>query len=100
MPFKPGQSGNPLGTPKLKPFLDAVNRAIAQDDAKRLRAAAEKLLTLASEGTQWAVEMLADRLDGRPMQQTEISGPEGGPIGIAQIERRIVDPADTNAPGV
>ncbi len=68
MPFKPGESGNPSGAVKSKPFFEALNRAIAQDDAKRLRGAAEKLLDLANEGESWAVQMLADRLDGKAAQ--------------------------------
>jgi hypothetical protein len=68
MAFKPGESGNPDGRPKDHKFLQALNRAIAQDDGRRLRSAAEKLLDLASTGEQWAVKELADRLDGKPAQ--------------------------------
>jgi hypothetical protein len=53
----------PLKSPRL--FDDALRRAIAQDDGKRLRDAAEKLLTEASRGKPWALAMLADRLDGK-----------------------------------
>ena len=78
--FKPGQSGNPSGKHKNKQFIDALNRAIAQDDGKRLRDAAEKLLDLAAAGEQWAVQMLADRLDGKPAQT--ILGDPDEPIKI------------------
>jgi len=53
---------------------DALRRAIAQDDGKRIRAAAEKLIDLASEGTPWAVKELADRLDGKAFQSIALSG--------------------------
>jgi hypothetical protein len=80
MPFEPGQSGNPAGNQKSKRFFAALDRAIAQDDAKRLRAAAEKLLDKAEAGEPWAIAMLADRLDGKPSQQMEHTGEGGGPI--------------------
>lgn len=68
--FKKGQSGNPGGRKDEKKFSAALDRAIAQDDGERLRKAAEKLLTLASDGEAWAVKELADRLDGKPHQST------------------------------
>ena len=74
-----GQPGNKNAT-KNKIWAEALDRAIAQDDGKRLRGAAEKLLDLAADGEQWAVKELGDRLDGKPTQQTEISGPDGGAI--------------------
>jgi len=77
-----GQPGNDNAT-KNKRFYEALDRAIAQDDGKRLRGAAEKLLTLADQGEAWAVRELADRLDGKPKQQVEASGPEGGAIRIS-----------------
>ena len=71
MAFVPGQSGNPAGTQPSKPFMQALGRAIAQDDAKRLRQCAETLLDLAAAGESWAVQMLADRLDGKPKQSID-----------------------------
>jgi len=48
-----------------------LKRAIAADNAERLRAAAEKLLDLAAQGDTGQFQMLADRLDGKPKQQLE-----------------------------
>lgn len=78
MPFKPGVSGNPAGGAKPKRFYAALDRAIAADDGKRLRAAAERLLDEAVNGEAWAIKELADRLDGKVAQ--EIVGSEGGPL--------------------
>ena len=78
MPFIKGQSGNPEGKKPNKPFLDALNRAIAQDDAKRVRQAAEQLLDLAASGEQWAVKELIDRLDGKAVQT--VAGDAENPI--------------------
>lgn len=77
MPFEPGQSGNPAGGAKSRRFYAALDRAIIQEDSKRLRAAAEKLLDLASVGEPWAVQMLADRLDGKAAQQLQLAGHDG-----------------------
>jgi hypothetical protein len=63
--WEKGQSGNPEGRRLEKPFLDNLKRAIVQDDAKRLRAAAEKLLDMAAEGVPWAMELLIEKLDGK-----------------------------------
>lgn len=60
-----------------KPFREALTRAIKQDDGKRIRATAEKLLDLAAEGQAWAVKELADRVDGKVAQQVIGSGSEG-----------------------
>lgn len=73
MPFKKGQSGNPTGSRDRFSFLNALNRAIAQDDGKRLRDAAEQLLTLAAEGEAWAIRELADRLDGKPKESVNVN---------------------------
>lgn len=77
MPFQPGQSGNPSGYKREAKFRAALDRAIAQDDGKRLRGAAEKLLDLASAGESWAVKELADRLDGKPAQTVDVGNKDG-----------------------
>lgn len=71
--WKPGQSGNPSGAQREKKFLAALERAILQDDGVKLRAAAEKLLDCAVEGESWAIQQLADRLDGKASQQIDLN---------------------------
>ena len=81
MPWKPGESGNPSGRQSNKRFMQALDRAIAQDDSERIRLAADQLLNLAAAGEQWAVQMLADRLDGKVAQVQVVQGSEdGGPV--------------------
>lgn len=63
-----------LNAAKSGTFGDALRKVIAQDDGKRLRAAAEKLMDLAAEGTPWAVKELADRTDGKAFQSIALSG--------------------------
>lgn len=74
-----GQPGNQNAT-KNKVWIAALNRAIAQDDGKRLRAAAERLLDLAAAGEIPALKELGDRLDGKPTQQLEHTGKDGAPL--------------------
>lgn len=78
---------------KSRLFYNTLNRAIVQDDGKRIRAAAEKLLDLAANGEAWAVRELADRLDGKPSQT--IAGDQESPLTlINRIERVIVKSPD------
>jgi len=92
MAWVKGQSGNPDGGKNQKLFLGALNRAIAQEDGKRLRESAEQLLTRAAEGEQWAVQMLADRLDGKAAQVIAGPGDNGEHTLINKIEEILVDP--------
>ena len=78
MSYQPGESGNPAGSkPKSKRFLTVLQRAVEQDDYKRLRSGVERLLDLAADGDRDALQFIADRLDGKPKQQTEITGADG-----------------------
>lgn len=86
MAWKPGESGNPEGPVKQKRFYAALDRAIAQEDGKQLRDAADKLLSEAAKGEPWAIQMLADRLDGKPAQQVALTGPDDGPL-VVEINR-------------
>ncbi len=72
MPFKPGVSGNPKGKAGPKRFHDALERAMVQDDGKRLRKAVESLLDLAAEGVPWAIQFLCERLDGKATQTIQV----------------------------
>ena len=87
MAWKEGQSGNPDGAKRAMLFLGALNRAIAQDDGKRLRKSAENLLDHAAAGEQWATLMLADRLDGKAAQQLVLAGDADQPLKIVHESR-------------
>lgn len=62
----------------------AILRALEQrsrvDQIAELDRIAARLLILAGEGDLGAIRELGDRLDGRPKQQIEATGGEGGPI--------------------
>lgn len=94
-PFQPGQSGNPAGRPKTKPFKDALKKAIdlAGDDGVALKLVATALLVKAQDGDVQAIKEIADRLDGKVSQP--ISGDdEAPPVRIEKIERVITNPAN------
>jgi hypothetical protein len=58
---------------KNRQWRGALDRAIATDNGKRLRAAAEQLLNKAEAGEPWAIKEIADRLDGKPHQSVELT---------------------------
>ena len=71
--------------PKEKQFYGALRRAIIGDSGERLRRAAEALLDHAANGEYWAINMLADRLDGKPTQQLQALDEEGRSVAVALI---------------
>jgi hypothetical protein len=75
MPWKRGQSGNPLGRLSEKPFRDALRMVIAAagTDLKKLRRIAEALVEKAESGDLQAIKEVADRLDGKPALSAEIT---------------------------
>lgn len=81
-----------------KEFRAALQRALAkradgQGWVVALDKIANKLLDLAESGEQWAVQELANRIDGKPAQQVVLNGDEeGGPVKIQTIEIKAVDP--------
>ena len=77
MTWKKGESGNPNGRPTEKVFAEAVRRAVLDTDKAtgciRLRLIAEQLVTKALEGDGWAIQTIADRLDGKPAQESNVN---------------------------
>ena len=81
MPFQPG---NQIGR-KSRDWEAAVRRAIIGDDGKRLRGAAETVLSLAEQGERWAVEMLRDTLDGKARQAIDLQSEEGRTLAVSIV---------------
>ena len=66
----------------------AVYRKEADDEGKmrkRINIIADKLCRAAIEGDMAAIREIGDRLDGKPKTQSEVSGPDGGPIQTEEI---------------
>lgn len=69
-----GRSGTNKG--KEKAFADAVRIAVnreADDGRKKLMLLADKLVDFALAGEGWAMQQIADRLDGKPAQESTVT---------------------------
>jgi hypothetical protein len=72
-----GQPGNQNGK-KGKLFYNQLRVALVQEDSRKLRTIAQKLVDAAEQGEPWAIKEVIDRVDGKAVQATEISGLDGG----------------------
>jgi len=79
MPFQKGKSGNPGGKGKDKAFADAVRVAVNRvhdgdpEGRKKLTVLADRLVDWALAGEGWAYAQIADRLDGKPAQESTVN---------------------------
>lgn len=97
-----GQPGNTNAT-KNRPWRLALDRALEKksrvDQIEALDVIAEKVIDTAiagpsyEKGDPWlsAVHELADRLDGKPAQQLQLSGDEENPL-VTKVVREVVKP--------
>lgn len=89
--------GAPVGNQnaaKAKIVSDAIRKALASEDWKRLRLGSEKVAEAYAAGEPWAVQFVADRMDGKPAQAVTVAGDEdGSPVKtITEIVIRGIDP--------
>lgn len=80
--------------------VDELRKPIVEEAQITLRSHLERLRSLseaAEAGNQFsaaiAAEVARGKASGLYIEKTELSGPNGGPVPITTIERRIVDPA-------
>lgn len=99
-PFVKGVSGNPSGRPKKLPITDALREELAKRGNHNVRndiAIARILVKMAIAGDAAAIREIADRVEGKARQRTEISGPDGAAIPFdlpdtrEGLERRIAE---------
>ena len=87
--FKKGESGNPNGRPRKLPELDKLLAEVLgedPDDPEAKSAAKEvfeKLIATAKKGNVQAQIAVLDRAYGKPKQQTELTGANGGPLAVS-----------------
>ena len=67
-----------------------IERALKQEDDKRLRAGVEKLLDAVSEGERWALEFVTDRLDGKPRQAVDVGGQADNPL-VTELVVKVIE---------
>lgn len=75
-----GSVGAPKGNQNNKKgrlFYEQLRKELVQEDKVKLRKIANKLVQAAEEGEAWAIKEIMDRVDGKAVQATEISGAEG-----------------------
>ncbi len=82
-PFQPGQSGNPNGRPKSRPFKDALDRILKEEskgenESNGLDEIVRALYTKAKTGDVPAIKEIAERYDGK-VPQAVIGGDEDDP---------------------
>jgi len=66
MPWKKGQSGNPLGRlPGEKQFVDQLRIVLAEPVDKNDPQSVRKMRRIAMKGEGWAISLVADRIDGK-----------------------------------
>jgi hypothetical protein len=85
------EEGNQLAS-KGRKVEKMIERALVQEDDRRLREGVEKLLDNVANGERWALEFVRDSIDGKP-KQAIIGDPENPLTIINKIERVIVDHA-------
>lgn len=79
-----GQPGNDNAV-RAKRWREAITRALARKAGsvdQGLDNIAEKLVLLAMDGDPWAIDHMADRLDGKPRQELEHGAADGQPFAI------------------
>ena len=78
--FAKGHTGNPNGRPKRsteEKYLTALSRRVPLKEWAKI---IDVAIARAKAGDGQARQWLSDYLMGKPVQRTEHSGPDGGPI--------------------
>jgi hypothetical protein len=78
-----GKAGAPKGNTnatKSRPWTDALARAMASDNGARLRKGAEILLDKIAEGDTQAMQIYADRMEGKAAQSVTVAGDADNPL--------------------
>lgn len=98
MAFEKGKSGNPGGRVRDRAFGDMLRIALNEKDdkgVKKLRRIADKLVASAMAGNPFAIQQIADRLDGKPTQP--IAGDDSlPPVRITRIELVAADDSSSD----
>ena len=83
--------GNKNSSKENRIWGNIIRKLAIQEDYKRLHAMAEKLYEKAAEGDLGAIKEVGDRLDGKAISTTELTGVDGSDLPIS-IGLRFVEP--------
>ena len=83
--------GNTHSSKNNRLWAETLRRAVIQSDEERLRMIAEALLDKAASGDVSAIKELGDRLDGKAVATTELTGLDGSDLPLS-IGIRFVEP--------
>jgi hypothetical protein len=87
-----GGQPNNSNAKKGKLFYSELRKALMQQDQLNLRRIADKLVEKAIDGEPWAVKEIMDRVDGKAVQTTEVSGIDGEAMELKLIEFVVKQP--------
>lgn len=88
--------GNQNAVKENRWWANTLKRALAQQNGDVIRDLAEKLIEKAREGDVAALREIGDRVDGKPKQETELSGDLK--VGLASIISGIGQSQETDNP--
>lgn len=92
-PGAPAGNRNGAGNIKAKIWTDAIRKALLEKEKgkpQRLMRLAHALLDKAEAGDVTALKEFGDRIEGKPVQATEITGANGSPVLISQVESGVL----------
>ena len=72
-PWPKGVSGNPGGRPRKKLIDYALEELLGDNDSELAVAIAKKLLARAKKGEVKAIQLIAERIEGKPQRQAEFT---------------------------
>jgi hypothetical protein len=71
-----------------------LRAALNANDRQRLRQGVDNVAQAFAEGERWAVEFVFDRIEGKAVARTELSGTDGSPLPLS-IGISFVEPTST-----
>lgn len=75
--------GNTHSSKENRIWGSIIRKLAVQEDYKRLHAIAETLFEKAVEGDMVAIKEIGDRIDGKSVATTELTGIDGSPIPLS-----------------
>ena len=87
--FAKGHTGNPNGRPKRsteEKYLTALSRRVPLKEWAKI---VDVAVARAKAGDGQARQWISDYLMGKPIQRTEVSGPDGGPIEHRDFDKAL-----------